>query len=170
MEINFSDSQLRRKRRSNLALVLLLIFILALLLIENQRQQQRKQEVEMQLALADGSATVETALPTESDLNAERIAKTIVHRLNFPWQDLFNALEQVKQKVKDVQWLSIQPNPAKQELLINAIAPDVTTMLALVISLENSNILNNVLIMNQRQYKQNLDAIQFTVKMTWVLK
>ena len=165
LQLNFSRLKQRKRQQSNLVLVALLLLIVIGILIEHSRIDNQIISIEDTIARSQGRKPVQQAKPTEQDLRKMKTAKLMQEKLNFPWHELLAAIESVKGQAKNIRLMTIQPNPAKNEVLISAEAPNLKAMLSFVSSLEEQTILDNVLLINQR--KSAASGLVFTLKMGW---
>lgn len=165
LQLNFSDQKQRKRQQSNLVLVALLLLIVVGMLFEHSRIDNQIINIEDTIARSQGRKPVKQAKPTEQDLRKLQTAKLMQEKLNFPWHELLAAIESVKGQAKNIRLITIQPNPAKNEVLISAEAPNLKAMLAFVSLLEEQAVLENALLINQR--KAESTGLVFTLKMGW---
>lgn len=165
LQLNFSDAKQRQRQQSNLVIEALLALIAIAMMIEYSRIDNQIITLEESIATAQGRKPVKQAKPTENDLRKLKTAAVMQNKLNFPWHELLAALETVKEQAKKVSLLTIQPNPAKNEVLITAQSPDLKAMLAFVSLLEKQSVFENVLLLNQRHAESS--GLVFTLKMRW---
>jgi len=165
IELGFSSHKKQKQKRSNLVVVILLMVVFLCVLLEKNTMMNQIAELESAIGSSQGRQQIVHAKPTERDLIKLQEARTIQQKLNFPWDVLLAAIETVKQEISTVSLLTIQPNPAKGEVILGADAVNVKAMLAFVTLLEQQAIFNNVLLINQREIKHS--RVAFTLKMEW---
>lgn len=165
LELDFSPYAARRRLRVGLfALFLGLLTGVALLM-----QQQKLNHL-----LNEGSAA--RALPDHADIKAdsglnnytEKQAESVQAALQRPWQAMFDALEQVQSSSKAVHLLSIQPNPARAEIMLTGEVTDFSILLGYINKLKDQPQFLDVTLINQRRVEQDHQpALTFSLMIQW---
>ncbi|MFW5425874.1 MAG: hypothetical protein ACKE8G_02500 [Methylophagaceae bacterium] len=167
MHLDFLNTKVRHKRRSNTVLLLLLLLVAAAMLFEHRGISGKIAEIESVSTSSNFLPEIQ-AKPTAEDLRKLQLATVVQQKLNLPWQALLTALEKAKKESPSVTMMSIQPDPVAGDVMLAAQAVDSEAMLAFVTSLERQSNLFNVLLLNQRKLEfDSMNSISFTVKMGW---
>ncbi len=98
----------------------------------------------------------------------ERQAEEAARALNIPWDTMLSALEQVQAASSGVHLLTMQPNPAKGELLLGGEAEDFSTLMDYMQALRAKPQFSEVVLVNQRLADDsNQTRLAFTLLAQW---
>lgn len=101
----------------------------------------------------------------------ERQADEAVRALNMPWETMLNALEQVQATSAGVHLLTVQPNPAKGEVLLGGEAEDFSILMDYTKALRAKPQFSEVVLVNQRLADENSQTrLAFTLVGHWKLE
>lgn len=101
-------------------------------------------------------------------LSEEKQAKEAQHALDMPWNSLFGALEQAQSVSSGVHLLSVQPNPAKGEVMLGGEAEDFATLMDYLKVLRAQPQFSDVVLVNQRLTDdENQTCLAFTLLAQW---
>ncbi|HSG30063.1 MAG TPA: PilN domain-containing protein [Thermodesulfobacteriota bacterium] len=93
-------------------------------------------------------------------------ANVILGRINFPWETLFNSIENAVSK--DIALLSLLPNVSKKSLRITGEARNMSELLAFIEALEQESIFVNAHLLNYKIKKSSPhQPITFQVITSW---
>ncbi len=177
LDINFSDSKLRYWQRlphQSYATALLLVVaglacagglaIFAWIQLQDLNAlQQQKQNLRDRLA-----AQQPAALPAAPPLSLARVAamNAAVEKLNIPWRDLFDSIEQATPK--DIALISIAPNSARQTLVLIGEAAHPDTMLDYLGALKAQPLFGDVTLTRHEINKADPNApYRFQLEIQW---
>jgi hypothetical protein len=162
VELNFSKQLARKQRKRDwivLALSVLLIVFMSreAMMLEkqqaNESQAQRTQQKIQQPILI-------------IDPEQQKLAQTMVDRLNVPWYELLAALESVTQGHPDVFLQSVLPDARKNEVIISGEVKRLEILLPYVDSLNQHKLFSYALPM-QQQLVPVSNGMAFTLKVGW---
>jgi Tfp pilus assembly protein PilN len=93
-------------------------------------------------------------------------AKTILRKFSVPWDDLLDALENVR--VEKVSLLSIEPEPGDKKLIITGEADDYLDVLNYVAALDRQKIFRDVYLAHHEvRQGQQRPVVAFTISAGW---
>lgn len=89
--------------------------------------------------------------------------------LNVPWLQTLAALEAVQSRNPGIYLLSMQPNRAKAEILLNGEARDFAALNQYLIALQQQALFTDATLLNQRLVVSETvnDKLGFTISVTW---
>lgn len=98
----------------------------------------------------------------------ERQAGEAAHALNVPWNTMLSALEKVQAASSGVHLLTVQPNPAKGEVLLGGEAEDFSTLMDYMKALRAKPQFFEVVLVNQRLANDRSQTrLAFTLLAQW---
>jgi hypothetical protein len=98
----------------------------------------------------------------------ERQADEAVQALNMPWDTMLSALEQVQATNSGVHLLTVQPNPAKGEVLLGGEAEDFSILMDYTKALRAKPQFSEVVLVNQRLADEDSQTrLAFTLLAHW---
>lgn len=102
-------------------------------------------------------------------LSEEKQAREAQHALDIPWSSLLGALERVQTAGSGVHLLSVQPNPAKGEVLLGGEAENFSTLMEYARALRAQPQFSDVVLVNQRlaQETTGQTRLAFTLLAQW---
>jgi hypothetical protein len=101
-------------------------------------------------------------------LAEEKQAREAQHALDMPWNSLLGALEQAQSVSSGVHLLSVQPNPAKGEVMLAGETEDFATLMDYVKALRTQPQFFDVVLVNQRLTDdKNQTRLAFTLLAQW---
>ena len=109
--------------------------------------------------------------PQNREINQEirkeiKSANVILGHINFPWEALFDSIENAVSK--DIALLSLLPNVSKQSLRISGEARNMSELLAFVKAIEQEAIFVNTHLLNYKIKKNSpQQPVLFQITTSW---
>ena len=167
ISINHAPMEPVRPTRGILLLILAIACGLALLAWLQQLNAERQR---LNTDLQQMQAPTATPKRSDKDNQAKQQEITAVqaamHELALPWQALFLALENIKDK--EIKLASLDPNPRQRKLRLTASTSEVVNMFKYVRSLSEQPIFNDVLLMSHEFHPEQPIPVRFVVEAVWV--
>ena len=148
LQLDFSPH--RARLRNTLGGAALMACLLAgfVLLADQRNLDQRISQYTQQEQ--PGKRAGSNTRPDPLLLSEEKQAREAQHALDMPWNDLLGALEQVQSASFGIHLLSVQPNPARGEVVLGGEADDFATLMDYVKALRAQPQFYDVVLVNQR--------------------
>lgn len=106
------------------------------------------------------------ALAAENRAQEVMHANQVLHQLNFPWEGLFQAVEQ--SGGKDVALLALEPDTENLSVKISGEAKNMTILLNYIKQLEQREVFGTVYLQNHQVQQQNPDKpVRFNLLAAW---
>jgi len=102
-------------------------------------------------------------------LAEEKQAREAQQALQMPWDAMLGALEHVQSGSFGIHLLSVQPNPAKGEVVLEGEAKDFSTLMDYVKNLRAQAQFSDVVLVNQRlvEASESQTGLAFTLQAQW---
>lgn len=165
LDLDFSPYKARRRLHIGIFALFLTLLVGAFLLMQQQKLNRLLNEV-------SATRTLPSHADTKADLRlnniAEKQASVVMVSLQRPWLAMFDALEQAQSANEAVHLLSIQPNPAKGEVMLTGEATDFSSLLSYISKLkEQSQFVDVALISQRRVERDHQPALAFSLMIQW---
>ncbi len=150
------------------------VLLLALVLLARQQLAMAGAAARVDLAESERRLPGVAALPlSAAETRAQQAALAEMQRLSaqlsLPWERLFGTLEALAND--DIALLSLTPDARKQQLRITAEARDLAAMLAYHRSLEDSDDLRDVALVNHEIVSEVPERpVRFNLTATWMVQ
>lgn len=162
----------RLKRFSLLTQALCLIGSLLLLIVIWECWSLKEEEAHLLANIRQLETSVPPSTPVHAKaalaLSAEKTdaLNAAIEKLNLPWRDLLNAIEQ--STPKNIALLSLEPDPTKNLLMIQAESADPDSMLDYVSQLKQQALFLDVRLLKHEISKQDPYApYRFQIEAHW---
>lgn len=167
LQLDFSPYQARlRNTLGGAALVVCLLAGFALLASQRNLDQRiaRYAAQQEQPGKRGANAARDPLLLAE-----EKQAREAGSALNMPWNPLLGALEHVQSVSSGIHLLSVQPNPAKGEVMLGGEAENFSTLMDYVKALRAQAQFSDVVLVNQRltEEAESQTRLAFTLQAQW---
>ena len=167
LQLDFSPHRLRlRNSLGGVAVVVCLLAGFALLASQRSLDQRiaRYAAQQEQPGKRGANAGRDPLLLAE-----EKQAREAQQALQMPWNAMLGALEQVQSRSFGIHLLSVQPNPAKGEVMLEGEAKDFSTLMDYVKDLRAQPQFSDVVLVNQRlaDAAESENRLAFTLLAQW---
>jgi hypothetical protein len=164
LALNFTSQARRQRQRRVLTVILLCGLLLVFLVNEYLSNQQRIAAISRPQQTAEPQLTI--TMPSEQELQRDRLAHALADTLNTPWIEMLAAIETVKQQHPDVYLKVMQPDARKGEIVVSGEVKRLEQLLAFIRSLNEQTLFYNVLPFSQRQAATG-GGMEFSLKIGW---
>jgi len=161
------------RRWSVLGLVLLALGAIALGIVANEERNMAGQIelAESRLEVLAKRGKIKPALPVDAQALQQEIrqANEILQQLALPWDALFQAVEATSEQ--EIALLAIQPDVGKRSVRIGGEAKDFDALLAYIMRLEQSKVLDHVYLTSHEVRTQDAEKpVRFALVANWAVQ
>ena len=170
LQLDFSSHEQQQRNKAGAIAAVFMLLLLAGLLLQHRDILSRTAQLEAQANIGIGQTTTRPIKLTEPEQRETKAALDTQRALNLPWNELLTTLEKVQEQTTKVHLISVQPNAAKGEVVINGEARDFGALMEYAQALRTHKTFSDVVLLNQRHVEENgRQRLEFALSAEWTL-